>query len=506
MKIAFAKPEQPATGSYIVAVLDDRKLSPAASALDKKTGGLVTRAMASSRFKGRKDDILDIVAPKGLPVSRVVLVGLGRAEQIDALRLQALGGSIVAFLNRLGESVGTLAVENLAGAPLQAPEMCAHIAFGARLRAYRFDKYRTREKEDQKPSLQALNLQVTDVAAARKAFAPLERTADAIYFARDLISEPPNVIYPASFADRCKRLSAVGVKVEVFDEKQLAKLGMGALLGVGQGSAHPPRVVVMRWEGAPKAKDKRPIAFCGKGVTFDTGGISIKPSAGMEDMKWDMAGAATVVGVMEALAARRARVNAVGVIGLVENMPSGTAQRPSDIVKSMSGRTIEVLNTDAEGRLVLADVCWYTQDRFKPVAMIDLATLTGAIIVALGHDYAGLFANNDELANRIAAAAKAVGEPVWRLPLGETYDKDIDSDAADVKNIGSNRAAGSIIGAQFIQRFVNDVPWAHLDIAGVAWAKKDMPTVPKGAVGYGIRLLDRLVSDYYELKDREDSA
>jgi leucyl aminopeptidase len=498
MKIAFAKPEQPTSGTYIVTVLDDRKLTPAAAALDKKTGGLVTRAMASSRFKGRKDDVLDIVAPKGLPVARVLLLGLGKTEQVDALRLQALGGNIVAQLNRIGESTAALPVENLSGAPMEAPEMAANIAFGARLRAYRFDKYRTREKEEQKPSLKALNLLVTDVAEARKAFASYDRVADAIYVTRDVVSEPPNVIYPEALADRCKRLSAFGVKVEVLDEKQMAKLGMGALLGVGQGSVRPPRTVVMQWNGAAKAKDKRPIAFCGKGVTFDTGGISIKPAAGMEDMKWDMAGAGTVIGLMEALAARRANVNAVGVVGLVENMPGGNAQRPSDIVRSMSGRTIEVLNTDAEGRLVLADICWYTQDRFKPKAMVDLATLTGAIIVALGHEYAGLFANNEELANRLLNAGKAVGEKLWRLPLGDPYDKDIDSDAADVKNIGSNRAAGSTIGAQFIQRFVNDVPWAHLDIAGVAWSKKDAATVPKGATAFGVRLLDRLVADYYE--------
>src|SRR6185369_7354305 len=257
---------------------------------------------------------------------------------------------------------------------------------------------------------------------ARKAFASYDRVADAIYVTRDLVSEPPNVIYPESLADRCKRLSAFGVKVEVFDEKQMAKLGMGALLGVGQGSSKPPRMVVMQWNGAGKAKDKRPIAFCGKGVTFDTGGISIKPAPGMEDMKWDMAGSGAVIGVMEALAARRANVNAVGVVGLVENMPGANAQRPSDIVRSMSGRTIEVLNTDAEGRLVLADVCWYTQDRFKPKAMIDLATLTGAVVVALGHEYAGLFANNEDLATRLLAASQATGELLWRLPLAEAYD------------------------------------------------------------------------------------
>ena len=500
MKVAFAKPEPATSGSYVVGVLEDRKMTPAAAALDKKTGGVLTRAMGSSRFKGRKDDVLDIVAPKGLPVARIVLVGLGKVEQLDAARLQALGGNLVGHLNRIGEAAGTLSVETLTGAPLPATDMAAHIACGARLRAYRFDKYRTREKEEQKPSLKALTILVTDVAGARKAFAPLEHLADAVCFARDLVSEPPNVIYPETLAERCKRLTASGVKVEILDEKQMAKLGMGALLGVAQGSLRPGRTVVMRWDGNPRAKDKRPVAFCGKGVTFDTGGISIKPAAGMEDMKWDMAGSAAVIGVMEALAARRAKVNAVGVVGLVENMPSANAQRPSDIVKSMSGRTIEVLNTDAEGRLVLADIVWYTQDRFKPKVMIDLATLTGAIIVALGNEYAGLYANNEDLAKQLAAAGTAVGEKLWRMPLGEAYDRDLDSDAADVKNIGSSRNGGSIIGAQFIQRFINDTVWAHLDIAGVAWSKKDTAITPKGATAFGVRLLERFVADNYEEK------
>lgn len=502
MKIAFAKPDQASSGTFVVAVTEERKLTPSAAALDKKTSGILTRAMASSRFRGRKSELLEILAPKGVPISRIVLVGLGKPEQIDAQRMQEVGGNLVATLNRSGESVATMQVDNLAGAPIHAPEMAAHVAFGARLRAYRFDKYRTREKEENKPTLKALSLMVTDFAAARKHFAPLDRIADAIYVTRDLVSEPPNVIYPESLAERCKRLAAFGVKVEVLDEKHLAKLGMGALLGVGQGSAHPPRVVMMRWDGAPKAKDKRPLAFCGKGVTFDTGGISLKPAAGMEDMKWDMAGAAAVIGLIEALAARRARVNAIGVVGLVENMPSGAAQRPSDIVKSGSGRTIEVLNTDAEGRLVLSDVLWLAQDRFKPRLVVDLATLTGAVIVALGHEFAGLFSNNEELAQHLLAASKSVNEPLWRLPLAEAFDRDIDSDAADVKNIASNRAAGSSIGAQFLARFVNsDMPWAHLDIAGVAWAKKDGAIAPKGATAFGVRLLDRFVADHYEEKE-----
>jgi leucyl aminopeptidase len=431
----------------------------------------------------------------------VLLVGLGKAPEIDEMRLQSLGGNLVAQLNRVGESVVSIPVDTIPECPIAAPDMAAHIAFGAKLRSYRFDRYRTREKEEAKPTLKSFNLLVTDVAGARKSFASRDKLADAIFTTRDLVSEPPNVIYPESMAERCKRLTAFGVKVEIFDEKQMAKLGMGAILGVGQGSVKPPRMVIMRWDGAPKAKDKRPVAFCGKGVTFDTGGISIKPSGGMEDMKWDMAGAGTVVGLIEALAARHAKINVVGAIGLAENMPSGSAQRPSDIVKSMSGRTIEVLNTDAEGRLVLADVLWYVQDRFKPRFMVDLATLTGAIIVALGSEYAGLFSNNEDLAKNLQAAAKSVGEPLWRMPLGESYDREIDSDAADVKNISSGRGGGSIIGAQFLNRFVNDVPWAHLDIAGMAWSKKDTAITPKGATAFGVRLLERLVTDFYEEKE-----
>ncbi len=285
----------------------------------------------------------------------------------------------------------------------------------------------------------------------------------------------------------------------MLDKRQMKALGMGALLGVAQGSVQDPRLVVMRWSGAGKGKGSgQPLAFLGKGVTFDTGGISIKPSKGMEDMKWDMAGAGTVIGLMKALALRKAKVDVVGVVGLVENMPSGNAQRPGDVVKSMSGQTIEVINTDAEGRLVLADALWYTQQRFKPRFMVDLATLTGAIIVSLGHHQAGLFANDDKLADRLRAAGEAVNERLWRMPLGPEYDKQINSDIADMKNIGDGGGAGSITAAQFLQRFVNDVPWAHLDIAGTAWSGKDAPTTPKGATAFGVRLLDQFVSEYYE--------
>jgi leucyl aminopeptidase len=313
--------------------------------------------------------------------------------------------------------------------------------------------------------------------------------------ARDLVNEPPNVLGPEEFARRAEALTKVGVEVEILDEKALGKLGMRALLAVGQGSVRDSRVVLMRWNGA---KDREAaVAFVGKGVVFDSGGISIKPGGGMEDMKGDMAGAACVVGLMHALAGRKAKVNAIGIIGLVENMPDGAAQRPGDIVTSMSGQTIEIINTDAEGRLVLADLLWHVQERYKPKFMIDLATLTGAIMVALGQEHAGLFSNNDELAQRLSAAGEATGEKVWRMPLGPAYDKLIDSKFADMKNTGG-RHGGSITAAQFLQRFVNETPWAHLDIAGTAMGSPQNEINKSWASGWGVRLLDRLVQDHYE--------
>jgi len=502
MKIGFAEPDQPASGAVIVGVWEEATPTPTARRLDEATGGAITRALAAAtRFKGKKDELLPIIAPANLPVSRIVLAGLGKLELANAQLFEHLGGNLVAHLNSAGEREATIAIDVGEGAPIDQTEAAAQLAFGARLRAYRFDKYKTKQKPEQKASLERLTVATAAASAAERAYGPLDETASAVFFTRDLVSEPANVIYPETLAEQAGTLADLGVVVEVLDESKMRKLGMNALLGVAQGSVRPPRLVIMEWHGN-RADDgdgrSPPLAFIGKGVTFDTGGISIKPAAGMGDMKWDMAGSAVVIGLMRLLAARNAKVNAVGVVGLVENMPSGTAQRPGDIVTSMSGQTIEVLNTDAEGRLVLADALWYCQDRYKPRLMIDLATLTGAVIVALGHHCAGLFSNNDELANQLIEAGKVVGEEVWRLPLDDSYDREIDSDAADVKNIGGGRAAGSILGAQFIKRFVNDVPWAHLDIAGTAWSTKDTATVPKGATAFGVRLLDRFVAQHYE--------
>ena len=500
MKIGFSAPKLPRAGAIIVGVLDGGDFTSMAERLDTATHGALRRAMESSRFAGKRNQTLTVIAPAGTKASRIVLLGLGKGNDFDELAAQAAGGTVVATLARTGAKTAAVVVDAITGSKLSASVTAAHVAYGALLRSYRFDKYRTKEKAEDKPSLETLTIATRDAAAAKKEFAPLTKIADGVFMTRDLVSEPANVIFPASLADQAKSLTKLGVKVQTLNRRHMERLGMGALLGVAQGSANEPRMVAMSWDGAPRARDKQPVAFVGKGVTFDTGGISIKPAGGMEDMKWDMGGSGVVIGLMKALAGRKAKVNAVGIVGLVENMPSSTAQRPGDVVTSMSGQTVEVINTDAEGRLVLGDALWYCQEKYKPHTVIDLATLTGAIIIALGHVHAGLYANDDELSDRLAAAGKAVGEPVWRMPLGDEYDRQINSDIADMKNVGG-RDGGSITAAQFLKRYIQDgVRWAHLDIAGVTWSKKNAATVPKGGTAFGVRLLDRLVADCYEGK------
>ncbi len=514
MKISFAAPDLPSTGVVVVGILADRELSPSARTLDAELKGALVRAMEASRFSGKKDQTLSILAPVGSGFERILLVGCGKAEELDAPRLQGIGGSIAAALSGTSHSTAFVAIDGLERAPLSASEMAAEVALGLRLRSYRFDKYFTRQKEEEKPALSAIVLGCADADRAARLFQPKEHVADGVALTRDLVSEPANVVHPQSFAETARKLDALGLEVDVLGEKEMKRLGMNALLAVGQGSEKESQLVVLQWWGLGKPAETRsqekeeqtaaddeslrPLAVVGKGVTFDTGGISIKPAANMEEMKWDMAGAGAVLGLMRALALRKAKVNVVGVAGLVENMPSGRAQRPGDVVTTMSGQTVEVINTDAEGRLVLSDALHYTIDRFQPRLIVDMATLTGAIIIALGHEQAGLFANDDELAARLTKAGAAVGEPLWRMPLGDEYDKQIKSDIADMKNVG-NRGAGSITAAQFLQRFVGKTPWAHLDIAGVAWAKKDLAVVPKGASAFGVRLLDRFIADSYEV-------
>jgi leucyl aminopeptidase len=499
LKLAFGPFTAPAKvgtkGILIVFCDDGLKFGPATAKALGSASGLVARAAKAERFTGKNGKSLELAVPEGLKVARLVVIGVGKAADLASKDFLKLGG---AAMGRLPTSAaeGTVFAELPKGSMMA--EQAADLAQGLVLRAYAFDRYKTKRKDDDpRPVPAKMTVAVGDVAAVRKAYESRAAISDGVLMARDLVNEPANVLYPVEFARRTAALKKVGVAVEVLDIKAMTKLGMGALLGVGQGSSRESRVVVMRWNGGKKSD--APLAFIGKGVCFDTGGISIKAAASMEDMKGDMAGAACVVGLMHALAARKAKVNAVGVIGVVENMPDGNAQRPGDLVKSMSGQTIEIINTDAEGRLVLADVLWYTAKRFKPKFMVDLATLTGAIIVALGQEYAGMFSNDDRLCERLTKAGEATGELVWRMPLNAAYDKMIDSKFADMKNTGGSRWGGAITAAQFIQRFVADkTPWVHLDIAGTGFDSRMSDINKSWGSGWGVRLLDKLVADYYE--------
>ncbi len=447
----------------------------------------------ASRFTGKVGQIHEGFVAKDGAVARNALVGTGEANaKSRGASMERAGAALTAKYLTSGE---TALIIDLSGSRVSAEEAAA-LLLGARLRGWRHDQYRTRLPEDQKASLATIQM-VGAPAGTAEAWAIEASLADGVEFTRELVTEPANIIYPESFVARCRaRMAGTGIEIRVLEEGEMQALGMGALLGVAQGSAQSPRLLVMEWNGG--AAGTKPIAFVGKGVTFDTGGISIKPAAGMEDMKWDMGGAGAVAGAMLAMALRKAKANVIGVCGLVENMPDGNAQRPGDVVTSMSGQTIEVINTDAEGRLVLCDAITWVQKEFSPTAVIDLATLTGAIIISLGTEHGGIFSNDDVLAGKLLAAGDASGDKLWRMPLGAAYDKLIDSPIADMKNVGP-REGGSITAAQFIQRYVDKgTPWAHLDIAGMVWASKPGATWDKGATGYGVRVLDRFVRDNLE--------
>jgi leucyl aminopeptidase len=494
IKLSFSSFGPPAKGVLVVFCDEKLAFGPVVRKALGRAADVVKRVATGEGFKGRKAATLDIAAPAGLDADRLVVIGVGKPGDLKEQDYLRFGGVALGKVPS-GLAQATVIAELPGGA--MTAEQAADLGLGALMRAYRFDRYKTKKKDgEEKPARASLTVAVKDPAAARKAWSARDALANGVTVARDLVNEPPNILYPEEFARRAGLLKKLGVSVSVLDVKAMRKLGMGALLAVGQGSIRQSRMVVMRWNGA-KASAK-PVAFIGKGVCFDTGGISIKPAGGMEDMKGDMAGAACVVGLMHALAARKAKVNAIGAIGVVENMPDGNAYRPGDILTSMSGQTIEVINTDAEGRLVLADVLWYVGTKFKPQFMVNLATLTGAILVALGNEYAGLFSNDDALSEKLRAAGEVTGERLWRMPLGPEYDKLIDSKFADVKNTGG-RNAGSITAAQFLQRFVPDkTPWAHLDIAGTGMGSPQTDINKSWGSGYGVRLLDRLVRDQYE--------
>ena len=488
MQVRFVDRRPEGAYALAVAFAGGVPLSQRLAALDPAIAGIAGRAAAATRFEGEAGSLVELFVAEGEGARRVLLAGIGSDTRDGAF--EKFGATLVARLLTSGEA---RLVIDVSDTPAATAEAAAQVAYGAVLRAWRHDAYRTKLPAKQKPSLTELVIVGGDPAAA-KAWESLGKVADGVMFTRTLVAEPANILFPESFVERCQALRALGVEIEVLDEPAMRAAGMGALLGVAQGSARAPRLLALRWAGA----EGDPVAFVGKGVTFDTGGISIKPAAGMEDMKWDMGGAGAVAGAMMALAGRKARAHVVGICGLVENMPDGNAQRPGDVVTSMSGQTIEVINTDAEGRLVLCDALTWVQQRFKPKTIVDLATLTGAMIVALGHEYGGVFANDDSLAEQLQAAGKASGDRLWRMPLGEAYDKLIDSPIADIKNVGP-REAGSITAAQFLKRFIDDgVRWAHLDIAGMVWSAKPGALWDKGATGYGVRLIERFVAENFE--------
>ena len=491
MKIEFVSAGS-AIGAIAVPVYDKAVLSPAAKSVDTATSGAVTRAIAASRFKGGVGETLEIIAPAGLETGRVVLFGLGDKSKLTDSALEKTAAAVVTKLLLGGETALTLRLDGEANA-----DGAARAGLGARLAAYRFDEYRTKLAADKRPSLANVAIAVDDVAAAKTAWKDWEAVAEGVDMARDVVNQPPNILNPETYAKKIEGMAKHGLEIEILDEAQMLELGMHSLLGVGQGSEFESHIAIMKWNGGKKGD--KPLVFVGKGLTFDSGGISLKPGAGMDEMKGDMGGSAAVVGLMTALSGRKAKVNAIGIVGLVENMPDGNAQRPGDIVTSMSGQTIEILNTDAEGRLVLADVLWYAQQTFDPKLMIDLATLTGAVLIALGNTRAAIFSNDDTIAERLFAAGNASDEPVWRLPLGPDYEKHIETKNADMRNVGEGRLAGSISAAEFLKRFVNDKPWCHIDIAGTAMGgMKDDPRQPSWGTGWGVRMLDRFVRDNYE--------
>lgn len=488
-EIRFAHLQKPAKGSIVLFAFEGKTDGDSFKVINKLTQNVLEHAMQIEHFTGKFGQICQYVSSDDA-YDYIVIVGLGKQEKFSPVKAKEAGGIALEVLHKKVESFSIMIDWDFT-------EFAAFFVLGAVLKNYDFKKYCSEATKDKEAkSLTSIEVMASDYEGAQRKWLSLSTVAEGAYLTRDLVNEPANQLNPQEFTQRIKQLQALGISVEILDKTKMQELGFGALLGVAQGSNAEPYTAIMQWQGK-KDDHEAPLAFIGKGVTFDSGGISIKPANGMEDMKMDMAGAATVVGLMATLAKRKAKVNAIGVVGLVENMVSGHAQRPGDIVKSASGQTIEVLNTDAEGRLVLADILWYTQDRFKPRFMVNLATLTGAMVVALGYEYAGLFSNNDELAQRLLTAGENCGEKLWRMPMGDAYDKAINSDFADMKNIGG-RDGGSITAAQFLQRFVNHTPWAHLDIAGTAYTAKANHYGPKGATAFGVHLLNYLVESYYE--------
>lgn len=504
VSVKFKKSTPAKTPVAVIGVFQGRKLGEKGKKTDKALKGFIRHALKNAgKFSGKAGETLVLGLPENAGFSQLVCTGLGKQAELDMAKAEIIGGKLFVALNSAGIEKATFIIEDIKSGKLKTAEFTASLALGFKLRSYKFDRYKSAKKNGK--SFRELTLAGTAHTQAAKIFAPHAHVVEGVFTARDLVNEPPNTLHPPQYARFIKKeLEPLGVSVEILDEKKMKTLGMGAILAVGMGSVNKPRMVIMRWNGNRQKKSKTgPVALIGKGVTFDTGGISLKPGAGMDMMKMDMGGSASVVGTMKALALRKAKANVIGIVGLAENMPSSDAYRPGDIITSYAGKTIEILNTDAEGRLVLADCLTYVQKKYKPGVIIDLATLTGAMMVALGHEYCGTFVNDDKLWTQLEKASGETGEKLWRMPLDEVWKKDMESDVADVQNLGKTgaRYGGACTAAGFLEHFIEGkIKWAHLDIAGTAFIKADKPTVPKHGTGFGVRVLDRLIANHYESK------
>ncbi len=488
MKINFYSDQKKAGENLLYICYKNKPFHKQLEELNKKNKDYIKKAIKISGFDYKNNNCLDLILPKGSTADRIILIGTNSNKNDGGKEISKLGSFITSKLNQ--KKIKNINI--ICNSSDLNGEQEAMLLYGICLNTYRFNKYFSKKSKMRVNYLEKVNIFSKNIAKTKLFWKRYVAIKEGVFLTRDLVSEPANFLTPKMLAKEAKNLSSLGLKVEELDEKKIKKLKMGALLGVAQGSANKPYVVSLEWKGN-KIKKNTDFTFVGKGVTFDTGGISIKPSGGMEEMKYDMGGSAVVLGLMKTLALRKTKANVSAVIGLVENMPSSTAQRPGDVVTSMSGQTIEVINTDAEGRLVLADILWYAQKKFKPSRIIDLATLTGAIIVSIGQEKAGMFSNDSSFSDMVNKVGLQVGEEVWNMPVDDSYEKDISSDIADMKNVGSGRGAGSTAGAIFLKRFIKDTSWMHLDIAGVTWTKTDKPLTPKGGTGFGVRLLDELV-------------
>ena len=501
IKVTFPKTDSSSAGALILGVFEKEDLGSEGKKADKAMKGLIVSTLSKAKnFEGKAGQTLTIYGAADAKYDLVIVLGLGKANALVPIKAEEAGGKLLSAITAAGLKAASLVCEKTKH--MKPEDLYAHIAAGLCLRGYNFEEYKSKDKKKAAPEFKTLKILAPHPANTKAKFNTLMATIEGTFFARDLVNTAPNDLYPDSYAKRIKaELKPLGVDVEIIDDKKLKKMGAGGITAVGQGSDQKPRMVILKWNGlsAAKSAKAKPLGFVGKGVTFDTGGISLKPGSGMDEMKMDMGGSAAVVGLMKTLALRKAKVNVVGIVGLAENMPSSNAYRPGDVLTSYSGKTIEVLNTDAEGRLVLADCLTYMQKHIKPEFIIDLATLTGAIMVALGHEYSGVFSNDNDIWANLEKASARTGEKLWRMPLDKAWNQEMESGVADIRNIGKSRYGGACTAAAFLEFFVDkDMKWAHMDIAGTAWTKTDRATGPKYGTGFGVRVLNDFIAEHYE--------